>query len=240
MIGRSTCRPFGTLMIAATKSALLRGASGMLVKHCEPNGMLQRELICQQIHDYLIMPPTIYQDLPTKPTDVLESEALVYPDCPSIVAIHLSLDAVEIAKDEAIFANETRCLRAEAFAPLVPLADPDEHGGRRGARDIKQTADSYQSEVREHNYRELDAVGFHPRVLVKTLLPHLERVRFAGDSYESCEFEVLVPLGDRRYILLAHERQSNVEPVDENRTSLLVSIAVRRHRRDLSTGLTRA
>jgi hypothetical protein len=142
----------------------------------------------------MIISLAVHHDPPTKPTDELESETLVDMDRPSIVAVDLDFDAVEVSKEETTFAYEARRLRAETLAPLVALTDPDEQRSGRGARDVEQAAQSNQLAVRDQNYRELDAVGLRPRILVKEFLSHLERVSLAWDADESREFEVLAAI----------------------------------------------
>src|SRR5262245_894629 len=106
--------------------------------------MLQCELVPQQIHDDPIISVAIHHDGITKPSDQLESQALIEADRPLIVAVDFHFDAVKASKEEAVFANETRRLGAEALAPMLALANSDKQGGGHRARDIVQAAEADQ------------------------------------------------------------------------------------------------
>ena len=119
--------------------------------------MFQIELISQQIHYDLIIPVTVQHDDAANSPSQLESKALVDAERPPIVAVDFHFYAVKILKKEAILAEETGCLGAEAFAPKITLADFDEQVGRQRAGDVEQATESDQLPIGELNYSKLDA-----------------------------------------------------------------------------------
>src|SRR5712672_425442 len=89
----------------------------------ETRDVLQCELVPQQIHDDPIISVAIHHDGVAKPSDQLESEALIDADRLSIVSVDFYFDAVKAPKEEAVFTNETRSLGAKAFAPMLALTN---------------------------------------------------------------------------------------------------------------------
>src|SRR5262249_35815836 len=192
----------------------------------EARHMLQRELVPQQVHDDPIIPLAIHHDRVAKPSGQLETEALIDAHRPPIVSIHLHFNAVKASKEEAVFANETSGLGAKAFTPMLALTNSDKQGGSHDTRDIVQTAGTDQLTGREQEHGKFDTVVPHSRLFVVELLTHLQGVCFPWAAYACGEFEVLVPTGERRNILLEHERQPHLVSFKEDWATILGSFSV--------------
>src|SRR3954453_4470470 len=145
--------------------------------------MLQRELMPKQIHDDLIISLAVHHDDIAEPADQLEAEPLIDADRLSIVSVDFHFDAVEAAKKEAVFADETGRLGAVALAPMLALTNSDKQSAGHCTRDIEQAAEADQLAGWEQQHGEFDTVGPHARVLVIEFLAHLERVRLAWAAH---------------------------------------------------------
>jgi hypothetical protein len=94
--------------------------------------MAQLQFAAQKIHHDFIVTPVVEEIGSAQTADELETDALIDALRRLVVRVHLDLDAVKIAEEEAVLANEAGRFGAVALPSRRGLADPDEQ--RTGLR----------------------------------------------------------------------------------------------------------
>src|SRR5947209_10916953 len=121
--------------------------------------MARLQFAAQKVHDDFVVAMVVEEVGPAQTADELEADTLIDALRRLVVIMHLHLDAVEIAEEEAVFADQACGLRSVSLPARLLLADPDKQRADQCTGDVGEAAKADQATARQLDHGELGAVG---------------------------------------------------------------------------------